>query len=261
MSDSEPTIGVLIITHNEEENIARCLDSVAFADAVVVVDSESTDRTVEIARSLRASVHIQPWLGYSEQKQHALGLLATEWVIWLDADEELSPELADEIRRKLSGDPDVDGFLVPRMANYLGRWIRHSGWYPDPKLRIFRRSRGCFDGRLVHEGVVVDGPVGRLTSSLYHYPYRDVAHHREKVERYARLAAEQIRREGRSVSWIDELLRPVIRFVRIFVLRLGFLDGRPGFLAARMGASYVRLKYRYARSGFPSNSGVKRADR
>jgi glycosyltransferase involved in cell wall biosynthesis len=243
---SSTSLGVLVITRNEEANIRRCLDSVAFADQVVVVDSESTDRTAEIARTSGAEVHVRPWPGFAAQKAFALAELRTEWVLWIDADEEVSTALRHDIEAVLHAPSDAAGFRVPRMVRYLGRWIRHGGWYPDPKLRLFRREAGRFDDRLVHEGVEVDGPIRTLDGPLYHYPYRDREHHARKIEQYARLAAEQIERDGRRPTVVDLLLRPPVRFLRMWVLKCGFLDGRPGFVAACMGARYVRLKYRYA---------------
>ncbi len=245
------TLGVIVITLNEADNITRCLESVRFADRTVVVDSESTDDTVRLARELGAEVHVQPWSGYSAQKTFAMSLLDTDWVLWVDADEEVSPELRESIRRVLAERSDAAGFRVSRMVSYLGRWIRHGGWYPDPKLRLFRRCRAVFDGRLVHEGVSVDGRVGSLTGPLHHYPYRDRVHHAEKIERYARLAARQLARDGRRAHVWDEWLRPVARFLRMWLLKRGLLDGRAGLTAAVMGARYVRLKYRYARAGEP----------
>jgi hypothetical protein len=145
----------------------------------------------------------------------------------------------------------VSGYRVPRIVRYLGRWIRHGGWFPDPKLRLFRRGEGRFDDRLVHEGVDVAGPIGTLRGALHHYPYRDREHHARKVEHYARLAAAQLARDGRRARVSDLVLRPPSRFVRMWVLKRGFLDGRPGFVAACMAARYVWLKYRYAREGRP----------
>lgn len=246
MSDRR-TLGVLVITRNEERNIHRCLYSVAFADRVVVVDSHSEDATVDIARAAGADVYVREWTGYSEQKQFALSRLDTDWVLWVDADEEVPAALEREIRGVLARDTDAAGYRIPRMVHYLGRWIRHGGWYPDPKLRLFRREAGRFDGRLVHEGVSVTGRIGELSAPLHHYPYRDRAHHADKVDQYARLAAEQLERDGTSVNLLHRWLRPPLRFVRMWILKGGFLDGYAGFVAARMGARYVRLKYRYAR--------------
>ena len=242
--ETRPTIGTLIIAHNEVANIARAVDSVAFSDQVVVVDSCSDDDTVAIARARGAEVHVQPWLGYSAQKQLALSFLTTDWVLWIDADEEVSSELRAEIQIRLRRPVEEAGFRIPRLVRYLGRWIHHGGWYPDPKLRLFRRDAGQFDGRLVHEGVDVEGPIGELRGALFHFPYRDIDHHREKVERYGRLAAEQLRREGRRVTVLDRWFRPANRFLRQLILQGGFLDGRPGWVAAWMSAHYARLKYR-----------------
>jgi len=249
------TLGVLVITFNEAAHIGRCLDSVkALATEMVVVDSYSTDDTVDLARARGATVIVRRWAGYSAQKQFALEQLDTDWVLWIDADEAVSPALARELREVLAGEHGhVAGYYVPRMVHYLGRWIRHGGWYPDPKLRLFRRTAARFDGRLVHEGVTLRGATGSLGGALHHYPYRDRAHHAEKIERYARLAAHQIAREGRTPGMIDRLLRPPIRFLRMFVWKLGFLDGRAGFVAARMGARYVALKYSYALEGIPDD--------
>jgi glycosyltransferase involved in cell wall biosynthesis len=253
MTGGRPTLGVLVITFNEEENIGRCIESVRFADRIVVVDSRSTDRTVEIARRLGADVHVHVWRGYAAQKALALGYLESDWVLWIDADEAVSPELRDEILAALASAPAVNGFRVPRMVHYLGRWMRHGGWYPDPKLRLFRRSAGRFDDKLVHEGVVVSGEIRFLEHPLHHYPYRDREHHRRKIETYARLAAEEMRRVDRRPAWYDLWLRPPIRFLRMFIVDRGFLDGLPGLFAARMAARYVRLKYRYARRAPPRN--------
>lgn len=243
------TLGVLVITFNEEDNIGRCLSSVAFADERVVVDSFSTDATVELASRRGAKVLRQRWLGYSAQKQLALEQLKSEWVLWIDADEEVSSGLGREIREVLERGPREEGFLIPRLSRYEGRWIRHGGWYPDEKLRLFRRTRGRFDGKRVHEGVEVTAPVGRLREPLWHYPYRDRRHHLDKIDRYARLGAEQILGERRRVGRMHLVTHPPARFLRMFVLKAGFLDGPTGFRLAVLGARYVYRKYRYALEG------------
>jgi len=241
-----PTLGVLLITLNEESNVERCLGSVAFADHRLVVDSFSSDRTVELARALGAEVVQHEWTGYSRQKEIAVDHLKTDWIFWIDADEEASPGLQREIGSVLAGGSPMSGFLVPRLSQYEGRWIRHGGWYPDRKLRLARRSEARFDGRIVHESLTVQGDVGVLQHPLLHHPYRNRRHHLEKIDQYARLGAEQMLRDGRKPGRFDLLLHPAGRFVRMFLLKRGFLDGRVGYRLAILAARYSHRKYSQA---------------
>ena len=209
------------------------------ARELVVVDSGSTDRTLEIARALADRVIEQPWLGFGPQKQFAVEQAGSEWVLSLDADEALSPELVQEISAL---DFSKDGYELPRRSWYLGRWITHGTWGPDPVLRLFRRDRGRFSPDLVHETVLLDGTRDRLTGALDHWPYRDLSHHHAKIDALSTLAAERMFAEGRRASWGSLALKPGFEFRRSYVLRAGFLDGTPGLIAAGMHAHYNFLK-------------------
>lgn len=234
-------ISTIVITRDEEERIDRCLGSVAsFSDEIVVVDSFSTDGTLEIARRHTSHVFQNVWPGYSAQKEFAVERASGDWIFWIDADEEVSPELGRDIAAL---DLDADGYEVPRLVRYLGRWIRHGGWYPDRVVRLFRRDRGRFDGARVHERVIVNGTVGRLDSPLYHYSYRNIAHHLQKMNQFTSLAAGQMHDRGRKAGIVEILGRPLAGFLGAYVLKGGFLDRMPGLLIATLHAYYVFLKY------------------
>jgi glycosyltransferase involved in cell wall biosynthesis len=236
-----PGISSIVITWNEEQNIRRCLESVApFSDEIIVVDSLSTDRTVEIARRHATRVIEHEWLGYGRQKQLALEHAKGDWVFSIDADEVVSPELAAEIGA-LS--PDCDGYEVPRLVWYLGRWIRHSGWYPGYVLRLFRREAARFSDDVVHESVQLPGPRRRMRGDLLHYSYRDVAHHVSKINEFTSLAARQMHERGRRAGFTSLALTPALEFLRVYLLRRGFLDGYPGLVVSTLHAHYVFLKY------------------
>ncbi len=234
-------VTAIVITHNESANIARCLGSLAFADEVIVVDSMSTDGTDELARRFPVRFERHAWQGYARQKEYALSLATHDWVLWVDADEEVPAGLAGEIAQ-LPADA-ADGYLVPRRTWYLGRWILHAGWYPGYVLRLFRRSRGGFDGRRVHEHFVVQGPVARLKSALLHYPYRDLSHHLQKMDNLTSLAAADMRERGRRVSLPGALARACVRFLGMYGARGGFRDGCAGLAVSALGGMYVFLKY------------------
>jgi glycosyltransferase involved in cell wall biosynthesis len=238
------TLSVVTITLNEEQNIAACLDSVRWADEVIVLDSGSTDRTVEIAKAYTPHVlHVQ-WQGYGGTRNSALQRATGDWILWLDADERVTPELAEEIRRMLkSADPHVAGFAVARRAFFLGRWIRHSGWYPSRVVRLFRKSSGLFTETHVHEQLKIDGPVVNLRHDLLHYTDPDLFHYFAKYNRYTSLAAQDIASSGRRFSVLDLLVRPPFLFVKMYILRLGVLDGMEGLILAVVSASYVFTKY------------------
>jgi glycosyltransferase involved in cell wall biosynthesis len=243
MGERLDALSVFVTTLNEEANIERCLRSVAWAGEVLVLDSGSTDTTRALARELADRVETKEWSGYSEQKAYALSLLTRPWALWLDADEEVSPALAAEIREALADPGERFGFTMPRLSFYMGRWVRHGGWYPDRKLRLFRRDHVRFDGRLVHEAALVDGPVGELEHDLLHYSYRDMSHHLAKMDALASLAARDMMERGRRATVFDLALRPAAGFLRSYLLRAGFLDGRAGFVAAMMSGFYDFLKH------------------
>jgi glycosyltransferase involved in cell wall biosynthesis len=239
------SLSVVIITLNEEANLARTLQSVAWADEIVVVDSGSTDRTREIAESFRARFYVEPWRGFAAQKNFALGKASGDWILSLDGDEEVEPALADEIRMTLSSTPPVSGFWIPRKNFFLGRWIRHGGFYPDPKLRLFRRGAGQFEDRLVHEDARVTGPTAKLKNHLLHHAYPTLDSYLDHMNRYSSLGAQMAVAQNRRVgfSLLDIAIRPRLTFLYNYILRGGFLDGREGLLLHLYHEEYVSWKY------------------
>jgi len=241
---SRASLAACVITLNEEDRIGDCLDSVAFADELLVVDSGSTDATVEIARRRGARVIVRDWPGYAAQKNFALEQVAADWVLSIDADERVTPELAAEIGELLAAPPEgIAGCSLPRRTWYLGRWIRHGGWYPDRKVRLVRRGRGRWDGGRIHERLVAEGGIRRLRGDLLHYTYRDIADHLRTIDRFTAEAAQALAARGRAGTLAGMLLHPPAKFVRTYLLKGGFLDGLPGFMVAVLGSYYVFLKY------------------
>jgi glycosyltransferase involved in cell wall biosynthesis len=238
-----PGLTVTVITFNEAANLAAALESVRWADEIVVVDSESRDDTVAIARRFTDRVVVRPWPGYVAQKNFAAEQAANDWILSIDADERVSPELADEIRALLAGSPAPAGYRLPRVSFHFGRWIRSTDWYPDYQLRLYDRRRARWTGRYVHESVGADGEVGRLRGELQHHPYRDIAHHLQTMDRYTSLAARQMFEDGRRAGWIDILVLPRLAFFRNYIVRGGFRDGIAGLVISAMNAYYVGLKF------------------
>ena len=239
-----PKLSVTVITRDEAANLAAALDSVAaWADEIVVVDSESTDATVDIARRYTSKVLVRPWPGYVAQKNRAAEEATHDWILSIDADERVTPGLAAEIQALMRGEPSAAGYRVPRLTWHLGRWIRSTDWYPDYQLRLYDRRRGRWTGKLVHESVKVDGPVADLTSDLQHYAYRNLSHHLQTMDRYTTLAARQMCDEGRTAGWLDLALHPPAAFLRNYVLRAGFRDGLAGLVVSTLNATYVALKF------------------
>jgi glycosyltransferase involved in cell wall biosynthesis len=233
---------VTVITRNESAHIAAALQSVAWADEIVVVDSRSTDDTVAIARQYATRVEERDWPGYSTQKNYAAGIASNDWILSLDADERVTPELAGEIREVLQTEPANRGFRIPRVTWYLGRWIRSTDWYPDYQLRLYDRRAGTWNARPVHESVGLHGTPGMLRHELQHYAYRDISHHLATIDRYTTLAAEQWLAEGRRTNALEMLIHPRLAFVRNYVLRGGIAEGAAGLLVSRMNSYYVFLK-------------------
>ncbi|MBA3269708.1 MAG: glycosyltransferase family 2 protein [Acidobacteria bacterium] len=234
---------VTVITRDEEANIAAALDSVRWADEIIVVDSQSTDATVAIAHRFTDKVTVRPWPGYAAQKNFAAEQASHDWILSLDADERVSPALATEVRALMDGTPSATGYRIPRVTNHLGRWIRSTDWYPDHQLRLYDRRRARWTGRLVHESVTAEGPVGRLRGELQHYAYRDIAHHLQTMDRYTTLAARQMYADGRRATWVDVLVTPRLTFFRNYILRGGFRDGMAGLVISAMNSYYVGLKF------------------
>ena len=239
-------ISATIITFNEESNIKAACESVAWADEIVVVDSESTDATREIAESCGARVITNPWPGFGAQKQFAVNRAAHDWIFSLDADERVSDELRQSIETLKGERQACDGYVVPRRTYYQGRWIRGGGWYPDYQLRLFNRSKGRWKQRHIHESVMMDpgGSIQQLDGDLLHYTSPNAAHHHRMIgERYAPLAAQQMFEEGRRTSTVRVATAGPAAFVRSFVLKGGWRDGFAGFTIASFAAHHAFLKH------------------
>jgi glycosyltransferase involved in cell wall biosynthesis len=239
-----PPVSGVVICFDEEDEIERCLASLAFCDEIVVVDSGSTDRTREIALRHTDRVIEQPFLGYVAQKNFALDHAKHDWVVCIDADESISPDLAREIERAITGnDGRVAGYALDRMTFYLGVWHDAGEWYPDWQLRVFRRSRGRWTGMDPHDRVEVDGAVERLCGRLVHRNYRDLSDHVQTVDRFSGRLARAMHEQGVRFRLADLLLRPPLRFVKGYLLRGGFRLGVPGLLVSISTAYYVLMKY------------------
>jgi glycosyltransferase involved in cell wall biosynthesis len=236
-------VSAIVITLNEAAHIQACLESVAWADERIVVDSGSTDDTVAIAERCGARVISHEWLGYSAQKNFAASQAAHDWIVSVDADERVTPELAREMQEAAAQPGDHAGFRVPRVTFHLGRWIRCTDWYPDYQLRLYDRRRARWNGRKVHESVAADGPVGQLNHELQHYAYRDIGHHLDTINRYTTLAALQMHEQGRRTGYGELLLHPPAAFLRNYILRRGIAAGATGLIISTMNAYYVFLKF------------------
>lgn len=240
-------ISACVICLNEEKNIGRCLKSLDWCDEIIVVDSGSTDDTLDIARAHTDKIHEQPWLGYGGQKEFAWSKAKNEWIFWVDADEVVTPELREEIRTRIEAGDLPAGFQTPRMVWYLGRWIRHGDWYPDYKLRLFRLDRSRIVNPTIHERVEVDGRVERFKNPLEHYTYENVSHQIRTWNTFTTLMAEDMHQRGRRFRWTDILFRPPWKFIRMYLLKAGFLDGFAGFAAASVSMfgsfeKYLKLR-------------------
>lgn len=248
-----------IITLNEEANLGRCLQSLqSLVDEVVILDSGSTDRTARIAADYGARFQFQAWQGYVGQKNQVLSLAAHDWVFSLDADEEISPELREEVASIKAQEPplEVAGFSMPRCVLYEGRWIRHGDWYPDRLVRLFRRDRARFAGGKVHERLEISGKVKPLMGDLYHHSFRDAADHWARCQKYARLWAETQAERGKTAGPWSGFSHAAYRLLRAYVLRGGFLDGSLGWRIALYSARETQLKYSLLRRMQRSGAGA-----
>lgn len=235
-------LSVVIICFNEEAVLGRCLSAVEWADEIVVLDSFSTDRTLEIARRHTTRVFQHAWQGYAKQKTLALSYASLPWVLCLDADEVVSPELAREIRAVLSREPDVAGYRVPRRAFYLGRFLRHC-WYPDFKIRLFQKNLGRWSDHEVHESVLLQGPAGKLEHPLLHYSFPSIQDHLRTIQEYTTLSAASLADAGRPFSLARLLGSPLFMFLQQYIGKRGFLDGIPGLVASVLSGFHEFVKY------------------
>lgn len=234
---------VTVITYNESAHIAAALDSVAWADEIIVVDSGSTDGTAGIARGKASRVLTREWTGYSDQKNFAADQATHDWVLSIDADERVTPALASEIRHLLDRGPEASGYRIRRVTHYLGRWIRSTDWFPDYQLRLYDRRAGRWNTLKIHESFRLrEGQPVELQGELEHYAYRDISHHLQKIDTYTTLIAEQHYAGGRRTNALALAVHPWFAFVRNYVLRAGFKDGAVGFIVSLINSYYVFLK-------------------
>lgn len=250
-------VSAYVITYNEERNIRRCLESVKDFDEIVVVDSLSTDGTLSICREFTDKIHQRPWPGFKEQFAYAMSLTKNDWVFSLDADEVASPELLAELRQIFdSGKVGVvAGYYISRMTYYMGRWIRHGSWYPDYKLRLFRKVAGRYVGENPHPSVVVEGSTERLDGKILHYSMRSFSEHLRTIDRYTDIYAENQMAASSRFSLSSMLFRPTFRFLKSYILKAGFRDGMPGFIIAVTSAFTVFARYvKFWEKKFPADS-------
>jgi glycosyltransferase involved in cell wall biosynthesis len=237
-------LSVIIITKNEADNIRACLESVAWADEIIAVDSGSTDGTAEICRESGARVYVHDWPGFGMQKNRALSYATNKWVFSIDADERVTAELRTAIEAVLRTDNDsCAAYRISRLSSYCGRFMRHSGWYPDYIVRMFRRDAARFSDDLVHERLIIDGSVGQLDGELLHYAFDNIEEVLSKVNHYSSAGALMMQKRGRNASLTGAVLRGLWSFLRTYILRRGFLDGREGFMLAVSNAEGTYYRY------------------
>lgn len=236
----------IIIAKDEEKNIGRCIQSQVdcIEEIVVLVDVQTKDTTLEIVKSFpQAKYEVVEWKGFSATKKYGVFLTSNDWVLWIDADEALTVELAEELNNFKKNIPKFDAYAFPRKANFLGRWIMHSGWYPAKVTRLFNKNRVTFSDSDVHEHLVVDGKTGYFKNDIEHYTDPDIKHYFEKFNRYTTLAAEELDKKGKVFKVSDIVVRPVAIFLKMFFIKRGFLDGIQGFILAMFSSAYVFTKY------------------
>jgi glycosyltransferase involved in cell wall biosynthesis len=246
---ARPPLSVTILSHNEEANIARAIQSVRWADEVLVVDSGSTDKTLEIARSLGAKVLSNPWPGYGAQKNFAQKAASYEWILNIDADEEVPSDLAEEIRAALANTTSelqgVHGFTFPRKTFYLGQWIQHGGWYPNYLTRLSHRKHARWTEPQVHERLIVEGKIERLSSALHHYSFPNIQSQVLTNLKFSQLGSEDLKRAGAQGSLLKLIFKPIGKFLETYLLKRGFMDGLAGFIISVNAAHSIFLKYAY----------------
>lgn len=236
-------LSVVIITKNEERNIRRCLESVRWADEIVVMDSGSTDETLSICREYGCRVVETEWFGFGRTKQLAVKKASNDWILSIDADEVVSPGLAERIREILSEKIEKCGFKIKEITFYIGKRIKHSGWNREYHLRLFNRKYGSYNSRDVHESVEIRGETGRIEEEIMHYSYHTISDHLRKIDNYTTLGAEQLFDQGKKSSVFKAILRAKFRFIKMYFIHMGFLDGKEGLILAFNSAFYVYLKY------------------
>lgn len=237
-------ISAVLITYNEEDRVEAALKSVAgIASEIIVVDSFSTDKTVKIARRYTERVYERTWTNFADQKNFANSHASHRWILSLDADERLSPALREELLRMKNEEPDCSGFSIPRQVYYLGRWIKHSGWYPDRKVRLFSRDLGRWEGDYVHEKLVVTGEIKNLKGVIHHFTYRNIGDHVARINQFSSLGAQKLYAAKKKCRWHHLVLLPWVRFLKSYFLKLGFLDGFPGLVVSVLNGYAIFIRY------------------
>ncbi len=239
-------LSVTIITYNEEKNIRDCLNSVKWADEIVVVDSFSTDKTIEICREYTDRVYQNKWHGFVEQKNLTLSKASNNWVLSIDADERISDELREEIRGLLNNSLKFDGYYIPRKTFYVKKWILHCGWYPDYKIRLFKKDNGRWEGTggtAIHESVKVDGKTGYLNGDILHYSFPTISSHLKTINSFTSISAMENFKKGKKAGILSILFRPLFNFFKMYILKQGFLDGLPGLIVSILSSYHVFIKY------------------
>jgi len=237
-------ISVTIITFNEEEKIEGAIKSVLeIADEIVIVDSFSEDNTVKIAKKYPVQIYQKRWRDYAEQRNFALEKASCPWILNIDADERVSPELKKEILNLKDKEPDCDGFSIPRLTYYLNRWIYHSGWYPDRKVRLFKKQMARWEGKFIHEKLVFTGKVKKLKNPIYHFSYKNIEEHLSRINKYSSLGARKLYENGKKARWYHFIFYPLCRFLKSYIFKLGFLDGFAGFVISVLNGYYIFTRY------------------
>jgi len=237
-------VSVYVMTFNEEANIRDCLESVKWADEIVVMDSFSTDRTVEICRRFTDRIVQEKFAGFGALRNNAVAHCTHDWILSVDADERVTRELKEEVLRKLAKGPDADAYYVPRKSHFLGSWVRHCGWYPDYRQpQFFRKHKLKYREQLVHESFDLDGRIGYLNEHVLQYPFLNLAQFLKKMDRYSSLRAEEMAKDGKNFHVVQAVARPAAMFCRMYVQKLGFLDGKIGFILSLLYGYYTMIKY------------------
>ncbi len=236
----------IVIARDEEKNIGRCIESQleCIDEIIVVIDERTCDRTLEIVKSYpQVKYKLTKWLGYDKTKQLAVSLAVNDWILWIDADEVITAKLCGEINEFKKNNPEYSAYSIPRLPNFLGRWIKHGGWYPGRVIRLFNKNNAVFSEKDVHEDLIINGTAGQLKNNLEHFTDPNIKHYFEKFNNYTSLAAEELNRKGKRFKVSDIILRPAFIFIKMYMLRLGFLDGIQGFILAVFSSAYVFTKY------------------
>ena len=237
------SISACIITLNEESRIRDCLESVKWVDEIIVVDSFSTDKTIDICREYTDKVYQRAWTGNIDQKNYTIGLAKCDWILSLDADERLSPGLIEEIQEAVCNPGNAAGFFFPRRSFYLGRWIYHGDWYPDYQLRLFKRDCGQWQGTNPHGRVIIDGKTKYMKHDIYHFNYKNFSHQLKTIDNYSNIFANVMIEKNKGFSLFQLFFRPLYKFIKVYFIKMGFLDGLPGFILAVSNAFYIFVKY------------------